>query len=312
MTTAAFRQASGQLSAVSSQLEDLIRSAASFDRLRSDLAIDLKPLASRLSPAIFNIHLLGRAQVYADFVGDRRRVTGDRRPATVVGLPSPVLRPVLGLRSFFGAVITDMTFEPLPFDEAIDFFRRKLNLTPAQYAALSDAARAKAFTITTGAGQQVVSSIKDLLDEALSNGLTLKEFQNQAADILDAAGVSERTPWYWETVYRTNLQTSYQAGRWKQQSDPAVVAELPYLRYVSARLPTSRPSHVEKHGLVYPVGDPFWSEWFPPNGFNCLCSTMSISQSLLDRRGWEVSTARNFIYPDADKGFDINAGAEAI
>lgn len=39
---------------------------------------------------------------------------------------------------------------------------------------------------------------------------------------------------------------------------------------------------------------------------------MSVSQSWLDKRGYKVSTEKSFIYPQADKGFNFNAGAEAV
>jgi SPP1 gp7 family putative phage head morphogenesis protein len=205
----------------------------------------------------------------------------------------------------------EVDFEPLPFQEAIDYFRSKTNLTPAEFARLSAAARAKAFTIADGSSVYARGAINELLDQALSDGLTLKDFQSQAADVLDSAGLSARTPWYWETVYRTNLQTSYQVGRWKQMTDPDVVKERPYLRYVSALLPTSRPSHVEKHGAVYPVGDSFWDIWYPPNGFNCVCTATSVSESLLSRRGWALSTGQSWLYDNTDEGFAGNAGKSA-
>ena len=276
-------------------MEEKIRLAKSFDTIRN-LGIDLSPLTSRLAPAIFNVHLLGRAQVWGDFAG-----------ATSRGRPSPGQAPTNRL----AAIVLDTDFAPLPFQEAIDYFRSKTNLTPGQFDKLSEAAKAKAFTIGGGATRQVRQSIKDLIDQALSEGVALKDFQNQAADILDSAGISERSPWYWETVYRTNMATSYQVGRWQQMTDPDVVAERPYLRYVSALLPTSRPSHREKHGLVYPVEDPFWDEWYPPNGFNCRCTVMSVSESLLGRRGWQASSDHSFIYPSPDKGFGQNAGQNA-
>ena len=122
----------------------------------------------------------------------------------------------------------------------------------------------------------------------------------------EIVGISARAPHYWETVYRTNLATSYQVGRWKQITEPAVRAARPYLRYVSARLPTSRQSHVDKHGLVYPTDHPFWRQWYPPNGFNCKCTVMSVSESLLDRRGWKMSTESSWDSPD--QGFAVNAG----
>lgn len=183
-------------------------------------------------------------------------------------------------------------------------------MSPSRFETLASGARAKAFTIADGAKRQVRDSIKDLIDQALSEGLTLEEFKKDAAAVLDAAGVSERTPWYWETVYRTNLSTAYQAGRWQQMTDPDVAAERPYLRYVSALLPTSRPSHREKHGVVLPIDDSFWSKWYPPNGFNCYCTVTSVSESLLKRRGWQVHSG-GFIYDEPDEGFAGNVGKSA-
>ena len=103
-------------------------------------------------------------------------------------------------------------------------------------------------------------------------------------------------------------------------ADPDVVAERPYLRYVSARLPTSRPSHVAMHGVLKPVEDPFWDEFYPPNGFNCYCSVMSVSEDLLERRrgndDWRLNPKTVKLGDkwvpiesvSADEGFQINPG----
>lgn len=276
---AALDQAEREIKQVEAQLLESIRSARSAEAIR-EIEIDAGGIQQSLARAIFNLHLLGRAQVWSEVAqASSLRAAGTAAPQ-------------------FAALVLEEEFEPLPFDEAIDFFRAKTNVPPAIFATLADAARRKAFAIAAGATEQITASIRDLLDTALSDGLTLREFQAQAADVLTRGGVAAKNPWYWETVYRTNLSTSYQAGRWKQMTDPAVRASRPYLRYVSARTPTSRPSHVEKHGLVYPIDDPFWDEWMPPNSWNCLCSTMSVSEDLLERRGWSVSEEADFESPD--------------
>ena len=260
-----------------------------------------RPFSELLAQAIFNLDLLGRAQIFEDVKGE---ASGVRRPLT----PNPLPLTKSGV---LAAVVLEPSFEPLPFQEAIDFFRNKVNISPSRFETLSADARIKAFTIADGARAQVRDSIKELLDQALSEGLTLDEFKQQAAAVLDSAGVSARTPWYWETVYRTNLSTAYQAGRWQQMTDPDVVSSRPYLRYVSALLPTSRPSHREKHGVILRYDDPFWDTWYPPNGFNCYCTVTSVSESLLKRRGWKVSTGQRFVYEEPDEGFEKNVGKTA-
>ena len=103
-------------------------------------------------------------------------------------------------------------------------------------------------------------------------------------------------------------QFVYAAERWKQMTDPSVITERPYLRYVCCQLPDSRPGHAEKHGLIFRWDDPFWDQWYPINGLGCMCTVTSVSQSLLDRRGWKVSTEKTFQYPMPDEGFNFNIG----
>ena len=76
----------------------------------------------------------------------------------------------------------------------------------------------------------------------------------------------------------------------------------------STRLPTSRSSHVEKHGLVYAWDAPFWDSWYPKNGFNCLCTTMTVSESLLLRRGWRLAVSN--VGDEPDDGFTTNPAKE--
>jgi len=100
----------------------------------------------------------------------------------------------------------------------------------------------------------------------------------------------------------------YYAERWLHMTDPDVVAERPYLRYVCACLPDSRLSHGEKHGLIFPASHSFWTLWYPPNGLGCMCTVMSVSESLLQRRRWNVSRTAAFKFPLPDEGFRFNVG----
>ena len=100
----------------------------------------------------------------------------------------------------------------------------------------------------------------------------------------------------------------YAAERWQRMTDPDVARSRPYLRYVCACLPDSRPSHLEKHGLVFPVNHHFWDVWYPLNGLGCMCTVMSVSEDLLVRRGWGVLQNHRFEFETPDEGFDFNIG----
>jgi hypothetical protein len=103
-------------------------------------------------------------------------------------------------------------------------------------------------------------------------------------------------------------QIAYAAERWQQMTDRDVAISRPYLRYVCACLPDSRPGHLEKHGLVFPIDHSVWDVWYPLNGLGCMCTVMSVSEDLLVRRGWPISENRRFEFGTPDEGFDFNIG----
>lgn len=96
----------------------------------------------------------------------------------------------------------------------------------------------------------------------------------------------------------------FHAERWQQMTTPSILAARPYLRYVSALLPDTR--HAERHGLILPSDHAFWATWFPPNGYPCRCTVTSVSNDLLTRRCWTIST--NIDMEPPDEGFDFNPG----
>ncbi len=100
----------------------------------------------------------------------------------------------------------------------------------------------------------------------------------------------------------------YAAERWQQMTDSDVARSRPYLRYVCSGLPDSRQSHLEKHGLIFPIDHHFWNVWFPLNGLGCMCTVTSVSEDLLMRRGWSISDNRHFDFRTPDEGFDFNIG----
>lgn len=161
----------------------------------------------------------------------------------------------------------NMTLTPLPFEEAIAFFSDKLPLTAAEFYALADAARARAFTVARVTGMDVITDIHNAIGRALEAGETLKDFQGRLSDIMAARGWEGLTPWHAETVFRNNIQTAYSVGRHEQMT--AAVDRFPYWEYDAVNDAATRPTHAAHDGKVYPADHPFWDTWYPPNGHRC-------------------------------------------
>ncbi|MDO4628225.1 MAG: phage minor head protein [Planctomycetia bacterium] len=79
-----------------------------------------------------------------------------------------------------------------------------------------------------------------------------------------------------ETLFRTHTQQAYSAGRWNTATDPDFADEIWGFEYVTAHDPRVREGHRVLDGVRLPKEDPFWAKYFPPNGWNCRCTTLDI------------------------------------
>jgi hypothetical protein len=189
-----------------------------------------------------------------------------------------------------GALPTDlanMELEPLPFDEAIEFWQGKVAMTPEEFYALAAECRAKAFTVTGVARMDMIEDVHAAIDAALEQGITLRDFKKMAGDI----GIPE---YRMDTIFTTNIQGAYNTGRIKQQTDPDVLARRPYWQYLhTPGQKNPRLDHEAHDEEVYRADDPFWDVWYPHLGslgdwYNCKCKTVTLSDFELEERGVEV------------------------
>jgi len=186
--------------------------------------------------------------------------------------------------------IKRIKLEPLAFQEAVDFFRDKVILKPGDFERLWAEAKTRAFTVAGVAKADVLKDIFDELARALEEGLTQEEWRRNANEILERRGWSGLTPFRADNIFRTNVQTAYQVGRYRQMTDPDVVDRRPYWMYDAVNDRRTRPTHLALDGKVYPADHPFWDTWYPPNGYRCRCGVVSLSEDQVRRRGLKVET----------------------
>jgi len=150
----------------------------------------------------------------------------------------------------------NISLEPVPFDEAIEYFADLLPIDPDEYAALSKAAQAQAFTVSRVTGMDVVMDIQKAVGKAIAEGETLAMFQGRIKDIMAARGWEGLTPWHLDTIFRNNVQTAYNVGRHNQMMDQ--VDRFPYWEYDAVNDSRTRPTHGKNDKKVYPANHPFW------------------------------------------------------
>ncbi|MFA5187078.1 MAG: phage minor head protein [Patescibacteria group bacterium] len=173
----------------------------------------------------------------------------------------------------------------LSFEEAMDYFRRKLNIPTEQWDTLMRDQQVRAFSVAGVTSDAILADLRREIDRAIAEGLTIDSFRATLADVVKktgwdvgAAGVGYRA----RIIFNTNLANAYSAGRWVQQTSPAVRAVRPFLRYIPSVSKDPRPEHMAFYNLVLPSDDPFWATHYPPNGFGCKCGVQNLSGRELD------------------------------
>lgn len=209
-----------------------------------------------------------------------------------------------------------IVFGPVRPAEAIRFLQDKVAVTREEFDRLSDAAKARAFTVSGLARVDMVEAVRRSMLDAMGQGIPLKEWKANVGQALEAAGYTGDRALRLETIFRTNVQSAYMAGRYAEMT--AMADTFPYWQYSAVNDGRTRPAHRALSGKVYPAGHPFWDTWFPPNGFNCRCSVRALTRSQVEDRGLtveteipeEIDTASGPVRMTPDQGFATNVGKD--
>lgn len=84
------------------------------------------------------------------------------------------------------------------------------------------------------------------------------------------------------------------------------------LQYRTAGDEKVRPEHAALHGVTLPIDDPFWRDYFPPNGWNCRCTVVQVRKSKYPVTPHDEAMQRGADATEKDtKGiFRFNSGLE--
>ena len=187
------------------------------------------------------------------------------------------------------------------FEEAVSYFDKKVPVTAGVFYQLADHYRALAFTVSGYTEAQIIKKFYDELLDALENGTTMEQFRQSMSGFLERQGYEGLTPFQADNIFRTNIQTAYQAGHYEQMTDPDVMRLRPYWQYDAVNDNHTRPSHLAMDGRVFPADSPGFVSGIPPSGFRCRCTVTTLSARKVKERGLKVET-------EAPQAADIGDG----
>lgn len=111
---------------------------------------------------------------------------------------------------------------------------------------------------------QQVNDMGNFILDGDGNQILFSDFKKKASEIFEIYNNN-----WLETEFNTAKSIAESARQWVQIQEEADV--LPLLKYSTVGDGRVRASHKSLDGIIRPVNDPFWSENYPPNDFNCRC-----------------------------------------
>ena len=194
----------------------------------------------------------------------------------------------------------------MPFAEAVEFFRKKTAMPGPEFETLAaevgDYAHSLAFTVSRIGSADLLQDLHGEILKAIEEGGTFFEFREGIDEIMARRGWAGMTPYRLDNIFRTNIQTAYSVGRYKQMK--SVADRRPYWEYDAVNDTHTRPSHLAQDGKIYRHDHPFWNTWMVPNGFRCRCVVRSISAEEMQEEGLKEQTQVTDLKPD--EGFRYN------
>ncbi|WP_316347622.1 phage minor head protein [Desulfuromonas acetoxidans] len=233
-----------------------------------------------------------------------------------------------------------MTIEPPgPVPKSVlQFFRNKGLQVGFNWRDVWRDEHAAAFTVAKAMQLDVLQTIRDAVDTAITEGQTLRQFKRDLMPLLQSKGwwgkadladpltgevinAQLGSPRRLRTIYRANLRSARSAGQY-QRAERTKEA-LPFFLYSLGPSREHRPEHEAWHGTILPIDHEWWATHLPPNGWNCKCRVRQISRSEAKRRGYsmpqppEINMVRwenkrtgtiEFVPEGIDPGWDTNPG----
>ena len=192
-----------------------------------------------------------------------------------------------------------------PPQDAIRYLEQKFPKASWAYTDLLDNAHDRAFVVAKMVDVDLATTVQRSIINAMQEGKGYKAWAKDIDKVLaksgwydgqinvDAQGNAKKVATggqhRLETIYRTNVAAAYEAGRQQVIFNDRDDDPFGYVMYSAIMDNRTRPTHKALHGKVMEKSDPAWPSISPPNGYNCRCTIVELTQGQIDRYGYKVS-----------------------
>lgn len=171
-----------------------------------------------------------------------------------------------------------VTAEPQRFNEAADWFLKRVVLTQSEAEELGNDAGRRAFWIGGGLQLTQIQRVFDKVAKAVEDGTPFDEWRKSVKNEL-------KNDAHAETVFRNATQRALNAGRWRQMREPGILAFRPYWLFDGIKDSRQSPICKKCNGVILPADHAWWSTHTPLLHHRCRSSIRNLRVLEAQRRG---------------------------
>lgn len=198
-----------------------------------------------------------------------------------------------------------------PFNEAVAYFRQKTGIPVDSYQQLTSDYHDWAFSIAHMTQADWLEAARWLLDRAMVEGLSFREFERQWNRLIGRKGWQPSNPRQLWTLFDTNIRGAIGAGRYQQMTDPAMLAQRPIWVWRWRDSPQPREEHQKLHMKGIRADHAFWRGLRVPAGYGCRCGIFAVSLDYAQRHNIQILDNPPDPKIIADPGFRVPFNGES-
>ena len=273
-----------------------------------------RSLTEHFAQAVGTSELLGQALIYRDAADQGFKAWLESRTELErtlgIGPPSKLRGEGIEVPAQVAALDVKTSFRklgPMPHTEAWKFFKDRVPMKHSEYLKASKRWKEKALYISDLEKKYVLNKVRGEARKALNAGQVMEDFRKEVEGIFERAGIRptrKKLPGkkaayeylgrhHIETVYQNNIHTAVNGARWRElnQETGALAQFFPLLQYLTVQDDAVRDEHAALHGYTARRNDAIWQQIYPPNGHNCRCLVVEISEPDIQKEKIEPSGA---------------------
>ncbi len=167
-------------------------------------------------------------------------------------------------------------WDTVGYDQAYKILKEKVIIPPAEFKAVAAEIKAVTFSVQKMENMNALLEVKKSILKAIETGEILEDWKKKLPGVFERYGITPLSPHHIDTVYRTNLLSTYNQARFDEGMHSEIIVAFRYTGIDDGR--HGNDACYNFFNKVFLKTDPIWQKMRPPNHYQCRCGLQYVSK----------------------------------